>query len=84
MIEHAIELTVQGHAPVVAIADEDMDRSNDEKTSAVHFLRFELDAAMIRDWKDGNPVTLASALPAMPVKSALTSGQREMLAADFA
>jgi len=46
-IEHAIELTVQGHASVVAIADEDMERSNDEKTSAVHFLRFELDAAMI-------------------------------------
>src|SRR6478752_426070 len=29
-IEHAIELTVEGHAAVVAIADEDMDRSNDE------------------------------------------------------
>ena len=32
---------VEGHARVYAIADEDLDRENDEKTSAVHFLRFE-------------------------------------------
>ena len=82
-IEHAIELTVEGHAPVVALADEDMDRSNDEKTAAVHFLRFELDPAMIRDWHDGKAVTLASTLPAMLVKTALTSAQRDTLAADF-
>ena len=82
-IEHAIELTVGGHAPVIAIADEDMDRSNDEKTAAVHFLRFELDPAMIRDWHDGKVVTLASVLPAMPVKATLASAQRDMLAADF-
>lgn len=84
MIEHAIELTVQGHAPVVAIADEDMDRGNDEKTAAVHFLRFELDRAMIEDWNAGAPVMLASTLPAMPVTTILTGEQRCMLAADFA
>ena len=83
-IEHAIELTVEGHVPVVAVADEDMDRSNDEKTAAVHFLRFELDPAMIGDWHDGKPVTLASTLPAMPARTALTSAQRDTLAADFA
>jgi len=82
-IEHAIELTVEGHVPVVAVADEDMDRSNDEKTAAVHFLRFELDPAMIGDWHDGKPVTLASTLPAMPARTALTSAQRDTLAADF-
>jgi len=82
-IEHAIELTVQGHASVVAIADEDMERSNDEKTSAVHFLRFELDAAMIAAWRGGAPVTLASTLPAMLVATALTEEQRRTLAADF-
>jgi hypothetical protein len=82
-IEHAITLTVHGHAPVTAIADEDMERSNDEKTAAVHFLRFELDAAMIADWNAGAPVTLASTLPAMPVEATLTPEQRCMLAADF-
>jgi hypothetical protein len=82
-IEHAITLGVHGHAPVTAIADEDMERSNDEKTAAVHFLRFELDAAMITDWNAGAPVTLASTLPAMPVEVTLTPEQRCMLAADF-
>jgi hypothetical protein len=37
---------VAGHAKVHAIADEDLDRENDEKTSSVHFLRFELTPAM--------------------------------------
>ena len=35
---------VEGHARVYAIADEDLDRENDEKTSSVHFLRFEFPA----------------------------------------
>ncbi len=34
-------IEVEGHARVHAIADEDLDRENDEKTSAVHFVRFE-------------------------------------------
>lgn len=83
-IEHAITLTVHGHAPLTAIADEDMERSNEEKTAAVHFLRFELDAAMIADWRAGAAVSLASTLPAMPVELALTPGQCGTLAADFA
>lgn len=82
-IEHAITLGVHGHAPVTAIADEDMERSNDEKTAAVHFLRFDLDDAMIADWNAGAPVTLASTLPAMPVEVTLTPEQRCALAADF-
>src|SRR6187399_2740287 len=46
-IEDKVWIEVAGHARVYAIADEDMDRSNDEKTSAVHFLRFELTPPMI-------------------------------------
>ena len=38
---------VAGHPRVFAIADEDLERENEEKTSAVHFLRFELDPGMI-------------------------------------
>ena len=83
-IEHAITLTVHGHAAIVAIADEDIDRSNDDKTAAVHFLRFELDAASIGDWNQCAPVTLASTLPALPATAALSGEQRCMLAADFA
>ena len=83
-IEHAIALSVHGHAAVDAIADEDMERSNDEKTAAVHFLRFELSPAMIADWRAGAAVTLASTLPAMPLDTTLTPGQSRALAADFA
>lgn len=42
-IEDRVFVEVEGHARTYAIADEDLDRENEEKTSAVHFLRFELD-----------------------------------------
>ena len=45
-VEDRMFVEVEGHDRVYAIADEDMDRENDEKTSAVHFVRFELTAAM--------------------------------------
>ena len=41
-VEDRLFVEVEGHARVQAIADEDMERENDEKTSAVHFVRFEL------------------------------------------
>ena len=47
-VEDRMFVEVEGHARVYAIADEDLDRDNDEKTSAVHFLRFEL-ASSLRD-----------------------------------
>ena len=40
-VEDRMFVEVEGHARIYAIADEDLDRENDEKTSAVHFLRFE-------------------------------------------
>jgi hypothetical protein len=53
-VEDRIFVQVFGHEPVFAIADEDMDRSNDEKTAAVHFLRFELTEAMIKDFRNSD------------------------------
>ena len=44
-IEDRLFVEVEGHPRVHAIADEDLDRENDEKTSSVHFVRFELPAA---------------------------------------
>ncbi len=46
-IETRCWVQVAGHARVAAIADEDLPRENEAKTSAVHFLRFELGPAMI-------------------------------------
>jgi hypothetical protein len=52
-IEDRVWVQVAGHARVRAIADEDLERDTAEKTSAVHFLRFELDPAMVRGLKEG-------------------------------
>ena len=41
-VEQCVYVKIAGHAPVLPIADEDLERENDEKTSSVHFLRFEL------------------------------------------
>lgn len=46
-VEDRVWMQVAGFDRVFAIADEDMDRETEEKTSAVHFVRFELDKAMI-------------------------------------
>lgn len=45
-VERRIWVRVEGCEQVYAIADEDLERENEEKTSSVHFLRFELDAGM--------------------------------------
>lgn len=52
-VEDRLFLQVEGHARVYAIADEDLDRENEEKTSAVHFVRFELTESMALSVKGG-------------------------------
>lgn len=52
-IEDRVWLQVAGSKRVNAVADEDMDRSTDDKTSSVHFLRFELTAPMVSALKNG-------------------------------
>ena len=56
-VESRCWVEVRGHAPAYAIADEDLERSNEEKTSAVHFLRFELAADMIAALRGGAVLT---------------------------
>ncbi len=52
-VEDKVWVQVEGSPKVYAIADEDMERENDEKTSAVHFLRFELTEDMAAALKYG-------------------------------
>lgn len=52
-IEDRVWVQVAGFGKVFAIADEDLDRATEEKTSAVHFLRFELTDAMIAAAREG-------------------------------
>lgn len=52
-IENRVWLRIGDHDKVYPIADEDLERATDDKTSAVHFLRFELSPAMIADVHKG-------------------------------
>jgi len=52
-IEDKVWIQVKGHERVWAVADEDLERENEQKTSAVHFLRFELDQTMGQALKKG-------------------------------
>ena len=57
-IEDRVWVQVEGCARVYAIADEDLERENEEKTSAVHFLRFELSDEMAKSLKYGVALSL--------------------------
>jgi hypothetical protein len=57
-VEDRCWVQVAGHPRVFAIADEDLERENDEKTSSVHFLRFELAPAMVAAAKGGAAVSI--------------------------
>ena len=57
-IENEIWVQVGGHERVRAIADEDMERTTDAKTSAVHFLRFELQPEMVTALKSGEALSV--------------------------
>jgi len=62
-VEHHVWLQVAGHDRVHAIANEDLERSTDEKTSAVHFMRFELAAGMIAALRTGARLAFGSDHP---------------------
>jgi hypothetical protein len=66
-IEDRVFVQVDGEAPAYAIADENMDRENDEKTSAVHFVRFELTPAMKTRLRDGAALSIGCDHPNYPV-----------------
>jgi len=52
-VERRVWVQAEGCVRVYAVADEDLERENEEKTSSVHFLRFELDQAMRAKLKQG-------------------------------
>jgi len=81
-VEHRIALQIGDLAPVIAIADEDLDRSTDTKTAAVHFLRFELNPAHV-DAFAASEVVVAIDHPAYAARHTLNAMTRAALAADF-
>ena len=57
-IEDRVWMQVSGQPRVYAVADEDIERENDEKTSSVHFLRFELAPPMVQALRHGDALAL--------------------------
>ena len=57
-IEDRVWVQVSGHDRVFAIADEDLERENADKTSSVHFVRFELTPAMVAAVKAGAAISI--------------------------
>lgn len=55
-IETDVWIRVDGFSPVFAIADEDLERESEEKTSSVHFMRFEFEPDMIEAARQGAPI----------------------------
>ncbi|MCB1907801.1 MAG: DUF3501 family protein [Rhodocyclaceae bacterium] len=83
-IERMTWVRVQGHREVFAIADEDLVRENDEKTSSVHFLRFELDADMRSALKGGAALAMGIRHPAYTLtRETVAPDLRSALVADL-
>ncbi len=83
-VEDRVWVRIDGHDPVFAIADEDIERENEEKTSAVHFLRFELTAGMVAAGKSGAALSVGVDHPAYTANTgALPEAVRASLASDL-
>lgn len=57
-IEDRVWVQVEGYEQVFAIADEDLERATQDKTSSVHFMRFELSDAMIAAAREGSKISM--------------------------
>jgi len=82
-IEDRVWVQVGDLAPVLAIADEDMEREDATKTSSVHFLRFELTGPMVAAAKDGASLTIGSDHPSYPCRVQADRSVRDALTADL-
>ena len=84
-VEFAVYVQVDGQPKVFAIADEDMARENEEKTSAVHFLRFELNPETIAAFKAGAAVAVGIDHPHLTTRvDEIDPAAQGALARDFA
>lgn len=84
-IEDRVWVRAESSARVYAIADEDLERENEQKTSSVHFLRFELTADMIVALRNGGVLAMGVDHPAYSFTvAAVPDETRRALLADLA
>jgi len=82
-IEDRMFVEVEGHERIYALADEDLERENEEKTSAVHFLRFELPAGSREAIKAGAAVKLGCDHTNYPAHVSMAAETLASLAGDL-
>ena len=83
-IEDATYVQVSGHDKVNPISDEDLPRETAEKTSSVHFMRFELTQEMVGALKEGAALSIGIEHPDYKhVIEALSGSMRDSLVADL-
>jgi len=82
-VEDRMFVEVEGHARIYAIADEDLERENEEKTSAVHFVRFEFDEAARSAIRAGAGVKLGCDHTNYPAHVAVSPETLASLAGDL-
>lgn len=82
-VEDRMFVEVEGQGRVYAIADEDLDRETEEKTSAVHFLRFELNAAQVAAVRAGAAVKLGCDHTHYPAHTQVAADTLASLAGDL-
>lgn len=82
-IERRVWVQVGSHARVYAIADEDLERETEEKTSSVHFLRFELSAPMRQQLRKDAKVKIGVDHPQYSARVELAPEVRAALASDL-
>jgi len=83
-VEHKVYMRVDGFEPLFAIADEDLSRSEANKTSAVHFMRFELPDEQVAALKSGAQLAAGIDHPNYRVEiSPLAGNIRQALLADL-
>lgn len=81
-IEHKVWVRVGGDK-IYAIANEDMQRSTEEKAAAVHFMRFELDAGSVRAVHDGAAISMGIDHDALPYEVEVADTTRASLRTDL-
>jgi len=82
-IEDLVWIQVDGFEPIYAISNEDLERSNEEKTSAVHFMRFELQADKITALQTGAALRMGSSHESYNYSTEVDENTRQALLADL-
>lgn len=82
-IEHRVFAEVDGNSRLFAHADDDMERSTEDKTSAVHFLRFEFTTGDLAALRNGAGLCFGIDDPRLPERTQVPAATRTALLSDF-